>query len=88
MLLLIKYDVISYMHVFFTVKNTLVLLLMVYRLFVLFEYKSSGDKDDEEEPALMKNNGSGKGEYVELTDSPVKRETVAPSYGTKTGRKQ
>ena len=38
-LLLVKYDVRSYMHIFFTVKNTLVLLLMFYRLFVLFESK-------------------------------------------------
>lgn len=29
------------MHIFFTVKNTLVLVLMIYRLFVLFESKRS-----------------------------------------------
>ena len=37
MLLLVKYEVKSYMHIFFTVKNTLVLLLIWYRLYVLFE---------------------------------------------------
>lgn len=37
MMLLIKYDVNSYMHIFFTVKNTLVLLLMFYRLYVVYE---------------------------------------------------
>lgn len=37
LLLLVKYNVKSYMHIFFTVKNSLVLLLMFYRLFVLFD---------------------------------------------------
>lgn len=37
LLLLVKYEVKSYLHIFFTVKNSLVLLLIVYRLFVLFE---------------------------------------------------
>lgn len=37
LLLLVKYEVKSYLHIFFTVKNSLVLLLIVYRMFVLFE---------------------------------------------------
>ena len=37
LLLLCKYNVASYMHIFFTVKNSLVLLLMTYRLYVVFD---------------------------------------------------
>lgn len=51
LLLLVRYEVKSYMHIFFTVKNSLVLLLIVYRLFVLFEnrhnLRSSRDTLDE-----------------------------------------
>ncbi|ELU09466.1 hypothetical protein CAPTEDRAFT_115670 [Capitella teleta] len=68
LLLLIEYDVNSYMHIFFTVKNTLVLLLMFYRLFVVFEYKSMTDKDsDHPKPDDAE-------DYLELsaTESPAK----------------
>lgn len=44
MMLLIKYDVNSYMHIFFTVKNTLVLLLMFYRLYVVYETRDAGSR--------------------------------------------
>ncbi|KAK6965517.1 hypothetical protein BgiMline_029540 [Biomphalaria glabrata] len=36
MLLIFRYDVLSYTNIFFTCKNSLVLVLQMYRLFVLF----------------------------------------------------
>ena len=42
LLLLIRYDVNSYMHILCTAKNSLVLLLLFYRLFVLFDSRHAG----------------------------------------------
>jgi len=39
LLMIFKYHVKSYMHIFFTIKNSLVLMLMVYRLFTICEVK-------------------------------------------------
>lgn len=41
MLLIFRYDVLSYTNLFFTSKNTLVLVLQFYRLIVLFTQRSS-----------------------------------------------
>ena len=45
-LLLVHYEVKSYMHIFFTVKNSLVILLMVYRLIVLCAPKKPSVHDE------------------------------------------
>jgi hypothetical protein len=63
------------MHIFFTVKNTLVLLLMFYRLFVVFESKASSELDGD--------NAKNIEDYVELNESPVKKATYGSNNETK-----
>ena len=61
------------MHIFFTVKNSLVLLLMTYRLSVVIEskYCNKGGKDDEEYLDLDKQaedqEWNGSDEFVKST---------------------
>ncbi|XP_060585684.1 transmembrane protein 26-like [Ruditapes philippinarum] len=45
MLLIFKYNVLSYTNMFFTSKNTLVIALLIYRLIVLFINRNEPDKD-------------------------------------------
>jgi hypothetical protein len=41
LLLIFRYNVVSYTNIFFTAKNSLVLVLQVYRLLVLYNQVSS-----------------------------------------------
>lgn len=50
LLLILHYKIISYMNIFFTCKNTLVILLQIYRLYVVYtegNKKPSGTDDVE-----------------------------------------
>ena len=70
-MLLVRYDVRSYMHIFFTVKNTLVLLLMFYRLFVLFEAKRALHLEARKNPEIesgLRVKMDGEGEFIDLDE--------------------
>ncbi|KAK6177621.1 hypothetical protein SNE40_015683 [Patella caerulea] len=76
MLLIFRYNVISYTNLFFTSKNSLVLILQFYRLFVLFcqppEQPTTliiaNDTDDEDdEEGEEENEGFGEDEDDELS---------------------
>lgn len=63
--LIFKYEVISYMHIFFTSKNTLVILMQIYRIFVL-----NFEKGKEQSPQLVVVPSSEKTGFLEA-ESPV-----------------
>jgi hypothetical protein len=48
LLLILRYDVVSYMNVFFTCKNTLVMLLQIYRIAVVLMERGNIKKEREE----------------------------------------
>ncbi len=64
MLLIFKYNVLSYTNMFFTSKNTLVIVLLIYRLAVLF---------------VERNKPKGKGKYSSI-DNSVDEEDQIPIY--------
>ncbi|KAL8588295.1 hypothetical protein ACOMHN_049073 [Nucella lapillus] len=74
LLLILRYEVLSYTNIFFTSKNTLVLLLQLYRLFVLFCQKAPRDED-----LVIKNQASEEAERGrDKPPSPPPRSAALP----------
>lgn len=65
LLLIFKYGVLSYTNMFFTCKNTIVIMLLIYRLIVVqFERKRKGQGDSDER-------------YYQMSDSSSKSKLLA-----------
>ncbi|KAK7093206.1 transmembrane protein 26-like [Littorina saxatilis] len=68
LLLIFKYNVLSYTNMFFTSKNTIVIVLLLYRL-VVVQIEKRRECDEESETALLKERGRRLAECASLTPS-------------------
>ncbi|XP_074654628.1 transmembrane protein 26-like [Tubulanus polymorphus] len=84
MLLIFRYEVVSYMNVFFTCKNTLVMLLQLYRIaVVILERQVARKKDDETETISMSmsRSQSGISRISRFSNNRPDRITKSRSFG-------
>ena len=74
LLLIFKYRVLSYTNMFFTSKNTLVIILLIYRLVVVYVERRKKHSKDIEETIFMSTNpryGMSRSQSVTATQRPT-----------------
>lgn len=85
LLIIVDYKIITYMNVFFACKNTLVIMLQIYRLVVVHSETRKAHKIEKAAArdteiytisgSRRKNNGSGRKKIKQVVDIPKSRST-------------